>query len=104
MTVLMFANKGHFNLVFWLFDHPRGARLTLKLLNWIPLALYPTAALVIEGTPLAYCSYYLVMILMSIVLVIPIYIGALKLKKYRRWHRTTHTSLVTIDEIVEERT
>jgi cellulose synthase/poly-beta-1,6-N-acetylglucosamine synthase-like glycosyltransferase len=100
MTLLLFVNQRHFNFVVWIFNHPYGARLTFKLLNWIPLALYPTTALAIEGTPLAYCVYYPVIILMSIALVIPVCIGALQLKKRRRWHRTAHTSLVTIDEIV----
>ncbi|OIO00251.1 MAG: hypothetical protein COX65_04310 [Elusimicrobia bacterium CG_4_10_14_0_2_um_filter_56_8] len=104
MALLMYANKGHFNFLFWIFDHPKGARLTFKLLNWIPLALYPTAALLIDGTPLGYAVYYLVMILMSIVMVIPIYLGALHLKKRRRWHRTAHSSLVSIEEIVADKT
>ena len=104
MTALLFVNKGHFNFLVWIFDHPHGARLTFKLLNWIPLALYPTAALLIDGTPLGYAVYYLVMILMSFVMVIPIYIGALRLKKRRRWHRTEHTSLVSIAEIVGDKT
>ncbi|MCX5793476.1 MAG: glycosyltransferase family 2 protein [Elusimicrobia bacterium] len=103
MTALLFANQGHFNLLVWIFNHPHGARLTIKLLNWLPLGLYPTAALLIDGTSLTYAVYYLVMILMSIVLVIPIYIGALQLKRRRRWHRTAHTSLTAIHEIVGER-
>ena len=104
MAALLFANKGHFNILFWLFDHPQGARLTFKLLNWIPFALYPTAALFIEGTPFGYCVYYLAMIFMSVILVVPICIGGLKLKKRRRWHRTAHTSLITIGEITGGKT
>jgi cellulose synthase/poly-beta-1,6-N-acetylglucosamine synthase-like glycosyltransferase len=100
MTLLLFANQRHFNFVVWIFNHPHGARLTFKLLNWIPLAIYPTAALAIEGTPMVYCVYYLVLIFMSVALMIPLYIGALRLKRRRYWHRTVHTSLLTIDEIV----
>jgi cellulose synthase/poly-beta-1,6-N-acetylglucosamine synthase-like glycosyltransferase len=104
LTALLFANQGHFNAIVWLFERAHGAEFHLKLFNWIPLALYPAVALIAEGAPLSYCFYYLAMIVFSLLMIVPLYIGAVRLKRNRRWHRTAHTSLLTIKEMLADNT
>lgn len=101
MVGVAYLYKNEFNILFWIFDHPPGARFTVKLMNWIPIFLYPAIALRQEKASFSYYITYLIMPLFYLALGIPVFFYSLA--SYRRkaeWYRTDHSSHVNIGEVM----
>jgi len=101
IAIFMYVYRDAFSLLFWVFDHPPGRRFTVKLMNWIPVYLWPAYAVYREKGSWRLYAAYLMMPWFYLCLGVPIFF--VSLYSYRRkgeWFRTEHTCPVEIADIL----
>ncbi|MFA5161345.1 MAG: glycosyltransferase family 2 protein [Elusimicrobiales bacterium] len=101
-AALIYIYRDAFNLLYWIFDHPSGARFSVKLMNWIPVYLWPAYALYRERSGWRDYATYIVMPWFYLFLGIPIFAASVfSYKRSSHWYRTEHGCAVSISELVE---
>ena len=100
IIALMYFYWDSFNLLYWIFDHPQGARFSRKFLNWVPLWFVPLAALWKDRAAMKDYAAYFLTPYFYFQISAPIFIVSLFGKKRtKNWHRTEHTSALRISDM-----
>ena len=98
-AALIWATKDSFNLFVWLYRQLPGAEMTVKIVNLLPLVLYPSVALVMErAKPDIFAAYFLSPVLGFFRL--PVFIAGV-FRGRLDWGRTDHISRVSIADLVD---
>jgi len=103
IALSMYVYRDSFSLLFWIFDHPPGARFSEKLINWVPVYLWPAYALTRERSSLRMYFTYLIMPWFYLALGIPIsFVSIVTIRRKDYWYRTDHSCTTTISELTGE--
>ena len=98
-AALIWATKDSFNLFVWFYRQLPGAEMTVKIMNILPLVLYPSAALLMErAKPDIFAAYFLSPALGLFRL--PVFIAGV-FRSRLDWGRTDHISQVSIADLVD---
>jgi len=98
-AVLIYYTRDGFNLIVWFYGVLPGAKAAMKALALVPLLVYPSAAILLEGEGWdIFAAYFLQPVLTA--LRMPIFAAGL-LRGRDWWGRTEHSSQVTISELAE---
>ncbi len=98
-AALIWATKDSFNLFVWLYRQLPGAEMTVKVINLLPLVLYPSVALLMErAKPDVFAAYFLSPALGFFRL--PVFIAGV-FRGRLDWGRTDHISQVSISDLVD---
>ncbi|MDT8286895.1 MAG: glycosyltransferase family 2 protein [Elusimicrobiales bacterium] len=98
-AALIYYTKDGFNLIVWFYGVLPGAQAAMKALALMPLLIYPSAAILLEGEGWdIFAAYFLQPVLTA--LRMPIFAAGL-LRGRDWWGRTEHASRVAISELAE---
>lgn len=100
LLALFFAyyTRRDFNIIILIYKALPGSELALKLLNFIPLVLYPLAVLVKENFDFKMIAAYFLQPVLGI-LQLPVFVAGV-FQDRKNWNKTFHESDVSIEDII----